>query len=47
MYELNEIMRQRGDKHFAEILNRLRKEKQSAEDLIVIQTRLVSSNANA
>ena len=47
MYELNQIMRQRDDKHFAEILNRLREGKHSDEDLNVIKTRLVSLHANA
>ena len=47
MYELIEIMRQREDKDFAEILNRVREGKHSNEDLNVIKTRLVSLNANA
>ncbi len=47
MYELTQIMRQRDDKKFAEILNRLREGKHSNEDLNVIKTRIVPSNGNA
>ena len=43
MYELDEIMRQKDDKIFAELLNRVRIGKHTNEDLKIILTRKVSS----
>ena len=43
MYELHEIMRQRGSRHFAEILNRLREDKHTDEDIEVLKGRLIST----
>ena len=37
MYELNEIMRQRESKRFAEILNRLREGKHTEDDIAKIK----------
>ena len=42
MFELTEIMRQKDDVRFAELLNRIREEKQTKEDLDVLQSRSIS-----
>ena len=42
LFELTEIMRQKDDKSFAELLNRLREGKQSDDDIAVLKQRLVS-----
>ena len=44
MYELTEIMRQKDDRVFAEILNRVREGLQTKEDEEIIRTRLVKSD---
>ena len=41
-FELTEIMRQKDDKSFAELRNRLREGKQSDDDIAVLKQRLVS-----
>ena len=45
MYELGEIMRQRGSKIFAEILNRLREGKHTADDIAKIKERCVNESS--
>ena len=44
MFELQEIMRQRESKEFADMLNRLREGKHSKEDIIKFKERLIQSN---
>ena len=46
MFELNEIMRQRDSKMFAEMLNRLREGKHSCEDIMKLKERLIDNNNN-
>ena len=41
MFELEEIMRQRETKVFAEILNRLREEKHTKDDILKLKERLI------
>ena len=41
IYELHEIMRQKGDQSFAELLNRLRLGKHTANDIATLKSRLV------
>ena len=43
MFELTEIMRQKDDKDFAELLNCLREGKQTQDDLTVLKSRLLKS----
>ena len=45
MFELQEIMRQRESKTFAEILNRLREGKQTKQDILVFKQRIVAENS--
>lgn len=45
MFELHEIMRQRDSKLFAEILNRLREGKHTAQDIMKFKERLVESDS--
>ena len=45
MYELDEIMRQRRSKIFAEILNRLREGKHTADDIAKIKERCVNESS--
>ena len=40
MYELTEIMRQKDDKHFAELLNRVREGKHTQRDINTLETRV-------
>lgn len=47
LYELQEIMRQRGARRFAELLNRLREGNHTAEDIALLKTRLLSLHPNA
>ena len=42
LFELSEIMRQKDEKSFAELLNRLREGKQSDDDIAILKQRLVS-----
>ena len=42
LFELDEIMRQRDDKHFAEVLNRIRCGKQTTNDITFLKTRCIS-----
>ena len=42
MFELTEIMRQKDDSHFAELLNRIREGKHTDEDLRLLKTRTIS-----
>ena len=42
MYELTEIMRQKDDKEYALILNRLRENKQTQSDIEKIETRIIT-----
>ena len=44
MYELEEIMRQRESKMFAEILNRLREGKHNQNDILKIKERIIQQN---
>ena len=44
MYELQQIMRQRDSRLFAEILNRLREGKHTEEDIRILKERLISEN---
>ena len=41
LFELTEIMRQKGDKPFAELLNRFREGKHSKDDIAMIKQRLL------
>ena len=41
MYELSEIMRQKDDREFAELLNRLREGKQTEQDIEVLKGRIL------
>ena len=43
MFELTEIMRQKDDKDFAELLNRLRERKQTLDDITILKSRLLKS----
>ena len=43
MFELTEIMRQKDDKDFAELLNRLREGKQTQDDITVLKSRVLKS----
>ena len=45
MFELHEIMRQRESKNFAEILNRLREGKHTAEDILKFKERIIEPNS--
>uniref|UniRef100_A0A8W8LNP2 DNA helicase n=1 Tax=Magallana gigas TaxID=29159 RepID=A0A8W8LNP2_MAGGI len=45
MYELTEIMRQKDDKEFAEILNRLRKGKHTTDDLAKLKGALTTNDS--
>ena len=42
MFELSEVMRQRGDKDFAEILNRIREGKHTEADIAVLKKRILN-----
>ena len=42
MFELTEIMRQKDDTPFAEMLNRIREGKQTEEDLVVLKSRSIA-----
>ena len=42
LFELTEIMRQKDDKEFAELLNRLREGKHSEEDIAILKQRLLN-----
>ena len=44
MIELDEIMRQRGDKKFAEMLCHVRKNECTSEDLHQLESRLIQDN---
>ena len=44
MVELDEIMRQRGDKEFAELLCRVRKDKCTQEDLCLLESRTITDD---
>ena len=46
MFELTEIMRQRENKEFAEILNRLREGKHTAQDILKIKQRIIQENSS-
>ena len=46
MFELNEIMRQRDSKLFAELLNRLREGKHTASDIAKLKERVVNEDIN-
>ena len=46
MFELGEIMRQRGSKLFAELLNRLREGKHTASDIVKLKERVVNEDIN-
>jgi hypothetical protein len=41
MFELTEVMRQRGDKDFAQILNRIREGKHTESDIEVLKERIL------
>ena len=43
MYKLTQIIKQKEDKLFAELLNRLREGKHSEADIDILKQRLVSS----
>lgn len=45
MYELTKIMRQKDDKDFAELLNRLREGKHNADDIIVFKMHVTEDDA--
>lgn len=45
MFELQEIMRQRESKVFAEILNRLREGKQTPQDILIFKERVIEENS--
>lgn len=45
MYELTEIMRQKDDKEFAEILNRLRERKHTTDDLAKLKGALTTNDS--
>ena len=45
MFELEEIMRQRESKVFAEILNRLREGKHTKEDILKLKERVIKENS--
>ena len=45
MYELTEIMRQKDDAPFAELLNRIREESYTEKDIRILNSRSVSSEA--
>ena len=45
MFELQEIMRQRESKVFAEILNRLREGKHTKDDILKLKERLIKENS--
>ena len=42
LFELTEIMRQKDDKQFAELLNRLREGKHSDDDIAILKQRLLN-----
>ena len=42
LFELTEIMRQKDDKEFAQLANRLREEKHSEDDITIMKQRLVN-----
>ena len=44
MYELTEIMRQKEDKSYAELLNRLREGEHTKEDIELLKTRIIKPN---
>ena len=44
MFELNEIMRQRESKNFAEMLNRLREGKHTEKDIVNLKQRIIQPN---
>ena len=46
MHELSEIMRQRDDKEFAELLNRLPEGNQTERDTEILKTRVLQNNAS-
>ena len=46
MFELDEIMRQRESKHFAEMLNRLREGKHTEKDIVNLKQRMIEVNSN-
>ena len=46
MFELHEIMRQRENKHFAEILNRLREGYHTKEDIMKLKERTISRTSS-
>ena len=45
MYELSEIMRQKDDKTYAELLSRLRKGNHSRNDIETLETRMIEENS--
>ena len=46
MFELNEVMRQRDNKSFAELLNRLREGKQTESDILKLKERVIQEDIN-
>ena len=46
MFELNEIMRQRESKFFAELLNRLREGKHTPSDIATLKKRIIQDDIN-
>ena len=44
MFELDEIMRQRESKEFAEMLNRLREGKHTEQDIVNLKQRIIEAN---
>ena len=47
MFELTEVMRQKDDAPFAEILNRIREGRQTEKDISVLNSRIVSSKTTS
>ena len=43
IFELTEIMRQKDDKYFAQLLNRLREGKQTQDEVTVLKSRILKS----
>ena len=46
LFELTEIMRQKDDREFAELLNRLREGKHSEDDVAILEQRLLKVRHN-
>lgn len=44
MFELDEIMRQRGSKEFSQILNRLREGNHTPDDIVKLKERCILEN---